>query len=106
MSPSDISMPFGRLTLSSGSAQVDRARIMAGTQEVNNHVSHVQRAIVRLETAVSDPVLKNPLDPTKDMPLFIEDPLGNSIEIPLDLVHSWEVSQLSPRVTAQHLGRL
>lgn len=64
---------------------------MAGTQEVNKHVGHVHRAVVQLETAVSDPVLRNALDPTKDMPLIIEDPLRNTIEIPLKLVHTWEV---------------
>lgn len=79
------------LTPFSGSARVDRAKIMVGTQEVNNHIADIRRAVVSLETAVSEPVLRKALDPTKDMPLFLEGFPVRTLEIPLNLVHSWEV---------------
>ena len=56
----------------------------------------MRQAVVSLETAVSDPVLRKPLDPTKGMPLVIEDALRETIEIPLNLVHSWEVGNALP----------
>ena len=82
------------LLTSSQSARVDHATILARTREVNDHVNTVRQAVVSLEAAVSDPVLRKPLDPTKGMPLIIDDALRGTIEIPLNLVHSWEVGRL------------
>lgn len=55
---------------------------------VRDMVSQVYQAVIGLRALV----ISHSLDPTKDLPLIVEDALGNTIKIPLDLVHSWEVS--------------
>lgn len=80
----------------SRSARVNDETILASVQEINNHVVNVRQAVTTLQTKVTSPMPRNFLDPTKDMPLFVDDALGNTIEIPLRLVHSWEVCDSHP----------
>ncbi|GAB1311654.1 Fungal N-terminal domain-containing protein [Madurella fahalii] len=57
---------------------------------VKDMVSQACQAMVELRALV----ISRSLDPTQDMPLIVEDALGNIIKIPLDLVHSWEMFHL------------
>ncbi len=60
--------------------------------EVKDMVNQLCAGIVDLRVLLSSQTMTRPLDPTRNLPLFVEDALGEIIEIPLDLVHSWEVT--------------
>ncbi len=59
--------------------------------EVKDMLHHVCTAIVDIRGLLLSQATTRSLDPTKGLPLIVEDALGNIIEVPLDLVHSWEV---------------
>jgi hypothetical protein len=60
--------------------------------EVKEMLHQVCAAVVDFRVLLSTQTVARTLDPTKNMPLIVEDALGNIIEFPLGLVHSWEVT--------------
>lgn len=63
--------------------------------EIKDMLAVVAQNIVRLQFQASDTMHFKALDPTKGMPIMLEDPLGFVLEIPLDCVHDWDVSLLT-----------
>ncbi|KAK4111492.1 hypothetical protein N656DRAFT_780793 [Canariomyces notabilis] len=63
-------------------------------REVRELVDRVCQAVVGLQIIASNSMFFRALDSTKNLPLVVEDALGSFIEIPLDLVHSWEMFHL------------
>ncbi|KAK4185619.1 hypothetical protein QBC35DRAFT_465409 [Podospora australis] len=59
--------------------------------EIKDTVNRVCQAVVDLRALVTSISSLRLLDPTKNLPLFLEDALGARIEIPLHLIHSWEM---------------
>ncbi|KAK4153252.1 hypothetical protein C8A00DRAFT_15503 [Chaetomidium leptoderma] len=60
--------------------------------EVKEMVNQLCKTVADIQLLLSSRTITKSLDPTKNLPLIVEDALGNIMEIPLDLVHSWEVS--------------
>ncbi len=66
--------------------------------EVKGILNQVCAAVVDVRVFLSTYSITRTLDPTKNLPLVVEDALGNVIEFPLDLIHSWEVLTAFPSV--------
>lgn len=62
--------------------------------EIKDKVNHIFKAIIDFRLLLLNQTIPRPLDPTRNLPLIVEDALGTVMEIPLDLVHSWEVMSL------------
>lgn len=54
-------------------------------------VDRIYYAVLSLQDVASRALYLRSLDPTKGLPIILEDALGNIREIPLDWVNSWEV---------------
>jgi len=63
-------------------------------REVKDLVDRACQVVVSLQVLASNSMFFRGLDPTRNLPLVVEDALGNILEIPLDLIHSWEVTDL------------
>jgi len=64
---------------------------LSGLHEVKDLIDRLCQMIAKLQVLASNSMFFYGLDPTKDLPLVVEDALGNVLQIPLDLVHSWKV---------------
>jgi len=59
--------------------------------EVKDMLHQVCTTVVEIRGLLLNQAISAALDPTKGLPLVVEDAFGNIIEMPLELIHSWEV---------------
>jgi hypothetical protein len=72
----------------------------SAVREVKDLIDRACQVAVSLQVLASNSIFFRGLDPTRNLPLAAEDALGNILEIPLDLIHSWEVTGLPALVFA------
>lgn len=63
--------------------------------DIKDVVTQLVTVVADFRVLLSNQAITRPLDPTRNLPLIVEDALGTLVEIPLDLVHSWGVLVLS-----------
>ncbi|KAK3941234.1 hypothetical protein QBC46DRAFT_353431 [Diplogelasinospora grovesii] len=59
--------------------------------ELKDMVGTCAQVAVSLQTLASNPMFFRGLDPTRNMPVFFEDALGNVLEISVDWIHDWDM---------------
>ncbi|KAG8407245.1 hypothetical protein J3458_020734 [Metarhizium acridum] len=59
--------------------------------EIKEMVGNVTRLVASMQSLASDSLLFRTLDPTREKPVLLEDPLGHIVEIPMDWIHDWSV---------------
>lgn len=64
---------------------------LAAVKSLQQTVDHLTPAILSLQHSASRALDFRNLDPTKGLPVTLEDALGNIREIPLNWINSWEV---------------
>ena len=62
--------------------------------QTNDMVSHLIDEVRRVKLLISNPTPRA-LDPTKDQPVTLEDPLGYCLTVPMDLIGGWEVGTIT-----------
>ncbi|OIW29471.1 hypothetical protein CONLIGDRAFT_328831 [Coniochaeta ligniaria NRRL 30616] len=63
---------------------------LCAVKGVQQMLGQVFQAVLSLHDLVSRTVYFRSLDPTKGLPIILEDALGNVREVPLNWLHSWE----------------
>lgn len=58
-------------------------------------VTQVAQLVTNLQSQMAQAPLTRTLDPTFNMPIYFEDALGTTLEIPVAWIHDWDVSELS-----------
>lgn len=65
-----------------------------GMLEVKALLVQISQTVINLQAIASNSMFLRPLDPTKELPVILEDALGNELPIPAQWLDSleWEVS--------------
>lgn len=69
-----------------------------GIIEVKKLLAQVSQNVIDLQVVASNSICIRPLDPTRGVPVILEDALGRSLEIPAQWIDTleWEVSHAEP----------
>jgi len=68
------------------------------SQQLTPMVRQLVEDVGRVRYQMSNPPPRAALDPTKDLPILLEDPLGTRLTVPMEWVKSWEVGTLGREV--------
>jgi hypothetical protein len=87
----------GQLAAHSGSIRdvlMTVRQSLASVVEIKETLAHIARAVVSFQASSSASMLLRPLDPTRDLPVIMEDALGRQLTIPAEWIErlEWRVS--------------